>query len=66
MQCYERAYPYSLYPKPTATTAGQQTIFTFTEFSAYLCPAVMYKGAYSSNSVSIGYTNQSTTPLWAG
>lgn len=66
MQCFERAYPYSLYPKPIAITDGQWMIFTFTEFSAYLCLAVMYKGTYSSNSVSIGYTNQSTTPLWAG
>lgn len=66
MQCFERAYPYSLYPKPTATTAGQWIIFTFTEFSAYLCLLVIYKGTHWSKWVSIGYTNQSTTPLWAG
>lgn len=66
MQCFERAYPYSLYPKPTATTAGQWIIFTFTEFSAYLGLPVIYKGTQSSKWVSIGYTNQSTTPLWAG
>lgn len=66
MQCFERAYPYSLYPRLTATTDGQWMIFTFTEFSACLYLLVMYKGAHSSNSVSVGYTNQSTTPLWAG
>lgn len=37
MQWFERVYPYSLYPKPTAITAGQCMVFTFTEFSAYLC-----------------------------
>lgn len=39
-------------------------IFAFTEFSAYLCLPVMYKGTYSSNSVSVGHANQSTTALW--
>lgn len=66
MQWFERAYPYSLYPKPTATTAGQRMIFTFSEFSAYLCLPVMYKGTHSSNSVPIGHTNQSTTSFWEG
>lgn len=58
--------PYSLYPKLTATTVGQNMIFPPTESSAYLCLQVICKGTHFSKSVYIGYTNQSTTLLWVG